>query len=171
VNVRELRSGQALPTTPHVLSELSLVWRSVHPAAGSPCDLHNPHQTAPKACSSDLDELRAPGEPVETFSALRAFLGPFAVRPTDVDESPLSQSEAVIAMRDFPNKGAVMKISSLALIAIWSAEISATAELIHKRASQDVEGSELNALNSMLARIQSNATQIRGFLSTMEFSE
>lgn len=64
-----------------------------------------------------------------------------------------------------------MKISSLALIAIWSAEINATAELIHKRACQDVDGSELNALNSMLARIQSNATQISTFLSTIQLQD
>ena len=90
MNVRELRSGQALPTTPHVLSELSLVWRSVHPAAGSPCDLHNPHQTAPKACSSDLDELRAPGEPVHL-----ALYGPsLAPVPSDPPMSTKARSRS-----------------------------------------------------------------------------
>lgn len=100
----QLRCCQALPETSCVLSILHLVWWSLHPDAGNAADLQDPHQGPQKACSSHLDCPWALGVPVEAIGPPRPFLGSSSVRAHDIDESPLSQSEAVIAMRDFPIK-------------------------------------------------------------------
>ncbi len=104
MNVYELRCGQELPETPFVLSILPLVRWSLHPVAGNSAHLKKPHQGPQKKCFSDLDGTWPPRVPVTANGSVWDLLGPSSVRARDTDESPLSQSEAVIAMRDFPIK-------------------------------------------------------------------
>lgn len=103
-DVRALQHCQAVPGASVVLPILPLVRRKVDSALGHLGDRTNRLPRSKASRAGRLDGAWAFGDTVARIGAWSACLGPCAVRAADIDETPLSPEEALIAMRDFANE-------------------------------------------------------------------
>ena len=103
-DVRPLQHCPAPSRAPDVLPGLPLVRCQADSALGHLGDrgdfLPRPQEGSPVR----LDGSRALRDTVALVGAWSASFGPSAFRAPDIGETPLSPSEAAIAMRDFPNE-------------------------------------------------------------------
>jgi hypothetical protein len=68
----------------------------------------------------------------------------------------------------FPNSGVYMKLSSKALICLWTGEISACVQILRDQALHDVDGEQLTCLNSLLSSISCNVSAINVLVADLK---
>lgn len=104
MNVRTLRHGPDASVLPDVLSFMPLVRCQANSELGKVADRRGRAQATQTSSARRLDGLRALRDSSPLAGAWCAATGPWAVRVADPGETPLSECEAAIAMRDFPNE-------------------------------------------------------------------
>jgi len=103
MNVHQLRHGADICAVPDVLSLMPMVWCKAHPNVGDSLDrsdsMQGPQEGSPNHLGCPWPCRNAASQPCPwspSFVSTR-------LRPPEQDETPLSQSEAEIASRFFPN--------------------------------------------------------------------
>ena len=104
MNVHQLRHSAGFSGVPMVLPILPMVWSQADPATRDHGHRGDTVPGSPQGCSGGVDCPWTRGAAASKPCAWGAASMSFGLRTPEQDESPLSPSEAAIALRDFPTK-------------------------------------------------------------------